>query len=367
MSRTVFILGAGASKEGGAPLMTEFLEVAEQLWRRNQVADQDRAGQFELFFRARTALQGVLAKSVANLFNIEEVLGLFEIARLAGRLGALDPKEVEKLPTAARCVITTTLEETLKFYDTPRAVAPPEPYEDFVALVKDVRASGLGDVSAITLNYDIALDCAFHFRSVPVDYCLDANQGRQSDAIPLMKLHGSINWTTCSKCGALTPYAINDYLADRERPLLTDGRSECHLPISRELHRTVHCSDSTCEVEPVIVPPTWNKALSHAALGNVWGRAARELSDAENIIVIGYSLPKTDYYFRHLLGLGMVGDALLRRINICDPDVTVEERSKELLVPAIHARVSAIGYPFSSAIPQLRARFGLRVSPTPRR
>ena len=40
---------------------------------------------------------------------------------------------------------------------------------------------------------------------------------------------------------------------------------------------------------PMIVPPTWNKSQYHAALSRVWSLAAQELTEAEDIYVIGYS------------------------------------------------------------------------------
>lgn len=39
MARNVFILGAGASNEVGAPLMNNFLEVSENLLRSNLVEE----------------------------------------------------------------------------------------------------------------------------------------------------------------------------------------------------------------------------------------------------------------------------------------------------------------------------------------
>ena len=40
MAKTIFILGAGASREGGAPVMRDFLDRASDIW---PVADLDLA------------------------------------------------------------------------------------------------------------------------------------------------------------------------------------------------------------------------------------------------------------------------------------------------------------------------------------
>jgi hypothetical protein len=53
-------------------------------------------------------------------------------------------------------------------------------------------------------------------------------------------------------------------------------------------------------------PPTWRKEPSH---GGLFDRLAREaiehLRTAEKIIVIGYSMPTTDFYLRSLLAEGL--------------------------------------------------------------
>ena len=38
--------------------------------------------------------------------------------------------------------------------------------------------------------------------------------------------------------------------------------------------------DVALRLEPVIVPPSWNKGEHHQILSKVWGRAAREMGEA---------------------------------------------------------------------------------------
>ena len=53
---------------------------------------------------------------------------------------------------------------------------------------------------------------------------------------------------------------------------------------------------------------------------NMWAHAATQLAEAENIIVIGYSLPKTDQFFPILYALGTVSKSILKRFSVFDPD-----------------------------------------------
>jgi hypothetical protein len=72
MATTVFILGAGASHEGGAPLMAEFLDVARELRVGNEKLPF--ANSFDIVFNAISALQKVHSKAQLDIRNIESVL-----------------------------------------------------------------------------------------------------------------------------------------------------------------------------------------------------------------------------------------------------------------------------------------------------
>lgn len=57
MSSVVFILGAGASQQGGGPLMSDFLDAASDLLHSNRV--NDKRTQFEKVFSVRGGLQAI--------------------------------------------------------------------------------------------------------------------------------------------------------------------------------------------------------------------------------------------------------------------------------------------------------------------
>src|SRR5262249_15169356 len=210
MSRTVFILGAGASKQAGGPLMAEFLDVAEKL--RGSRKSTISANNFDLVFKGRAALQSVHSKSNLDLANIESVFAAFEMAALFKRsLGDLKVEDVQGLSSATRRLIVETLESELAFPFMVGVVMPPPPYNEFVALIAKIMEKDNTGVSLITFNYDLALDYALHFNSLRPNYCLDDNvQG-----IPFMKVHGSLNWARCSKleCGAIAPWHLHEFFS----------------------------------------------------------------------------------------------------------------------------------------------------------
>ena len=336
--------------------MTTFLDAADEIYRAG-LDERETEEAFALFFKARAGLQAVHVKATMDLFNIEAVLGGFEMAALLGRLNGLNTDEVSRLPAATRRVIAATLERRIIFSHEEDRIRPPVPYESFVELLQRIAKSPVGPVSVITFNYDIALDYALRYVPMAVDYCLG---DPVPNALPLMKLHGSLNWARCAKCDAVQPMPTDDYFT-RRRILGPAPDGLFRLPITADLPRKEHCGQP-CPRDPLIVPPTWNKAQYHKSIAKVWQRAAAELSEAENIIVVGYSLPDSDEFFHYFLPLGIIGPNIIRRVIVCDIVEKVRGHYERLLSHATRGRFEMYPAQFSQAIQGFRNKLGLASS-----
>jgi len=114
-------------------------------------------------------------------------------------------------------------------------------------------------------------------------------------------------------------------------------------------------------ISPLLVPPTSSKASYHKPLAAAWERAAKELLEAESIVVIGYSMPPTDVFFRHFLALSTMSDAVIDRVIVVDPRNDGAENFKEMFGPAVIARdvFHHKQSSFSGALPALAYHFGL--------
>ncbi len=317
MSEIVFILGAGASKEAGAPTMTDFLDEARRLSEEGKV---DPFGEdFERVFKAISALQIVYSKANIDLDNIESVFAAFEMGRLIKRLPRMSTEDIERLPISMRRVILKTLEATISYPVKENRVYPPYTYNSFAKLIKNLIDKKIR-CSIITFNYDLALDYALYFNGVPVNYCLSESP-KEGYFVPLAKLHGSLNWAKCSKCGEILPWEFSDFFS-KYRPLapFLPGGKFFNLDIGSKLSSSdlKHCGEKVDSV-PFIIPPTWNKTEYSPKLETVWINAASELSEAENIFVIGYSLPESDLFFKYLYGVGSIGRARIRLFGIINP------------------------------------------------
>ena len=369
MSEIVFILGAGASADAGAPLMGNFLEKAEDLLRSGMVPGQLQPD-FQRTIVAIEKLQCVHSKSQLDLFNIESVFAAFEIAKLIDRLPGLEAagKEIDSLLSGIRTVISTTIEETIHFkvgQRTQRPI-PTNTYDSFAKLIKILNSKG-GDekprCSVITFNYDVALDYAMRYNDVLPDYCLE-RRGASPGSSPLLKLHGSLNWGKCSieKCGTPVPWEIDRYVRAKilNRTMKAPGRPvKFHIAFDLKDSELKHC-DRDIISEPVLVPPTWNKTEHHRVIEKVWQRAAKELSEAQHIFISGYSLPDSDLFFQYFFALGAVGAPIIKTFKVFDKAEKgglVDERFRKLIGTAVRDRYDYRATMFQKAILEIGAQF----------
>lgn len=362
MSNVVFILGAGASRQCGAPLMSDFLDVASNLLRSNAV--QEKRAEFEKVFSAIGALQSVHSKAQLDLNNIESIFTVLELGRIIQKVPSLSSEDIEEAIAALKELIVKTLEVTMMFPTHGSYIGAPQPYEAFGGLLAHLYNEAFPKQTAavISFNYDIAADMAMYRSGLGPDYIIDKPSGHHL-LVPLLKLHGSLNWAIEKESQIIRPLHLESYFQHYRINRFGEERSSTYVPIGTQLVTYFKKFASTdVETEPVIVPPTWNKADYHSALSDVWASAAKHLSEAEQIFILGYSLPETDSFFRHLYALGSVGTAPLRRIAVFNPENSgaTNNRFKSLLGPGASARYEYHPMFFEDAIAHIHSLFPAR-------
>ena len=320
MARTVFILGAGASSHAGAPLMAEFYRAITDLHEGTDLGEHKE--DFELVTRGFRELDSVYAKvHMAYHENIENLLATFEMASILGHLGGFSQADLSRLPKAMKCVIAATIERRMLYrFVKGRGFLPHSGYLDFADCIKQMSPNHKPDIAILTFNYDYALEYAFHVAGIPLAYCLE---DAGAAAIPYLKLHGSLNWGRCEDCGSIIPYSIERWASHAKTATVLDlGDHETPLYLSKHLGDLQHCG-RTVPPDPFIVPPTWNKTRYSDSIAQVWQRAAKELASARAILLVGYSFPRTDEFFRHLIALSLAGGPLVDTFAIVNPNSEV--------------------------------------------
>lgn len=368
MADVLFLLGAGASKEGGAPLMAEFLETARRLMDDGEVEGHRAA--FERVMDGMSALRAVHSHcDDLDIDNVESVFAAFEMAQTLAKFPGYEPAEIGEFSKAMKVVIYRTIEKSMTYpvrgtWESGQHVVSPEPYDSFLDLVlhiiRETRVSQR--VAILTFNYDVAVDYAFRTHGLSPDYFLQPKDA--PEGVPLLKLHGSINWAHCPECDAVVPWKIKDFFSGgREWPLYRELKGVYFDIASKLQEMPCHCEGVPVDPEPVVIPPTWNKEDYYRQVRPVWAQAAKQLGEAHSIFVIGYSYPDSDAFFRYLYALGAVDAPVLKRFWVVNPEPEggrVDQRFRRLLGPGAIRRYTYVAQPFSQALRSIKDEFPAR-------
>jgi hypothetical protein len=328
MADVVFILGAGCSKEAGAPTSYDFLDRARDLYASGQL--QSRREEFELLFEAVGYLQRVHSKAKLDITNLESVFSALDIGWTLRKLpGIEDESKIERVLSAMRWVIVKTLEHSINFPVRDTVITAPHGYQGLADVLQKLgnRRPPLS-AAVISFNYDICMDVALDDSGIPFTYALDGGGG---GAIPLLKLHGSMNWARNTERQQVFPWSVREYRQNYRLQFPSRDVTSIHAPVSEQMFKALN--GSGIDPLPVLVPPLINKGDEQRQLWRVWQRAAKELAQASYVIVIGYSLPETDQFFRMLFALGTESSVPLRKLLVLnpDPDGEVDKRFRAML------------------------------------
>ncbi len=345
MEKILFIFGAGASAEGGAPLMGNFLDKARVILSDKKINLKYQEDFHKVFaaideFRNKR-IEEKLNKEI-DWNNIESVFSIFEEIQYIENLSiSLDDRK--SLLSSLKRLILETLTQSIIF---PQSVKielqyrqPSYPYGLFATLLNEIKMSNKYNISLITFNYDISLDLALNLLVLPYGYCLDRDY-----QIPLLKPHGSLNWAICNKCGGISPVTINEYGQKYFNSRIIDeffktelGREpqigkNMHLEMRNLLnkHECPYCKTKSlsnpvlCDEEPFIIPPTKNK--NYEKLKIIHDRVKEEIGSVDYIYIIGYSFPESDDSIRKYIDEHAKN---YKRMIIINPEQSLKEQFKD--------------------------------------
>jgi hypothetical protein len=312
MARThVYIVGAGFSKHAGLPLQSDFTEALLE----------PRAHESHPM---RPLVQH-LGKFVHNAFdhgedakarfwpNLEDVFTNIDLAANTGHhLGHI------QAPSDLRMTRRVLLARMMRMLDERYALAETVKDNDWKRLDGFFRDLDTRHSAFISINWDTVVERKLAMLSEvqSVDYLCGAMPARfpkhgnviaehqmpdGAATVPVVKIHGSVNWLYCDNCRQLYWFPAKDGLSVAMQ-LLTRTEAK-RLKLSEISHcakwRCVKCTDVPLTTR--IATFSYLKALDFPMFERSWLSAERLLRQAKKWIFIGYSLPAADYEFKHLL------------------------------------------------------------------
>lgn len=373
----IVILGAGASHAAGYPLTSSLLpELEKMMVSTPNIVVKDAWHRFSNF---REEAKGVI-KRILSSTNPEVVLSLIDLYTETRK------NEEQDFYTAMGKVykqIKSGSESSEQLPDNPKVSEPEEFFKakiavrDFLAclshffawrhycdskedgtekrqyLKQELSSLAKGDI-VITMNWDTLVERVlledgrwlprdgYGFQvqlkyvdsnGEPLSFTSDVTRTiSEISEVQVLKLHGSLGWRENEESKLYLRFT--QYLQ--------------YLPIKHSKQQIFvrDCAEPRYfrEYEPVMIYPSFLKQLKTPQIQLIWHRAAEELARADEIHIIGYSLPESDTAVRTLLNTlrfrSEINDLM---ITVDDPNSEVRQRWKNFLGEKITLRNRSLG------------------------
>jgi hypothetical protein len=292
MENVVYLLGAGFSAPLGLPVMSNFMQRSKDLYFK----DPERYKHFEGVFREIREMQVCKSYFHADLFNIEEILSIFEMTNTLRKKRKKNAftnyilDVIEGYTPEVNMSKTRDFSYSIQIDDSVDPIDLHQRYGHFVASLFNITNYGKrikpGDevpfsYSVVSLNYDMVLENfrrsfqETHEVNEAIRFGKEWEENATNGTVFLSKLHGSVDTQN-------------------------------------------------------IIPPTWNKGVNEH-IRQAWQLAYNVLSEANHIRIIGYSLPITDAYIKYLLKSSIIKNQNLKSLDVlcADSDGQVQTRYKD--------------------------------------
>jgi hypothetical protein len=300
----VFIIGAGVSAACGIAVANQILREAVMKMESRDSAKTDQIHALLQY------LYPNFDTRIRNYPNIEDFLNLLEMATkfnseefIASKLWSRPRlEEVKRLTLKA---VTDYIWDRMGDSAKQRVV------HEFV------RQSLREGDTIITFNWDLTFERALENYPGDPGFLYTYSQDRDEKHFSLLKPHGSIDWFDKA---AVKGLVLQSELGSLDKKL-------CYYP---RFDRAKH--PKLVDIPPIIVPPLAEKDFKIDFLKRTWRFVYRAVSNATELHIIGYSLPREDQFARLVFRRAILNNVLnaskrkKRGIKVCvvNPDPTAE-------------------------------------------
>ncbi len=244
-----------------------------------------------------------------NYPNIEDFLNLLEMAKRFNteefvRSEPHSERRVKKVEKIVLKALAAFLWQAMRSKDHLK------PLQRFAE-----KQVGLGDV-VVTFNWDVSFEQALYMDRKDPQFNYSYSRDLDQKQVFLLKPHGSIDWFR--KKDLPNWQEDGDYLSLDERLVVF---KHFDFTENRELDNLL----------PIMVPPISSKEFKYRVLQRAWRSVFRAISQATELHIIGYSLPREDQFarfvFRRAIRQNLLnverGKKSPLHIRVVNPDETV--------------------------------------------
>jgi hypothetical protein len=296
MEKITYILGAGFSAPAGLPLMNNFILKAKDMY----YSDPEKFNYFLKIFEKIDSLSKIKNFFTADLYNIEEVLSLFETESILYR-------NTKFRNDFIKFIIDVINNYTFKNLEINFAKNVTN-YHSFVLggdQIKKIYGCFVCSLLGLQINKSGERnESNFYIQKIP------KNDIRYS----IVTLNYDTILENCLE-SIIQRYSAQDFIEWNKERYDSEWK-ESHLV---KLHG--------CVKNKNIIPPTWAKSTTNE-IGKIWKNAYNLIKDSTQIRIIGYSLPVTDSNVRFLLKSAMLKNQTLKKIDVINLDSVKQENRK---------------------------------------
>jgi len=257
-----------------------------------------------------------------NYPNIEDFLNLLEMAKLFNSeefiKSDLWPKQkLEEVEHVTLKAVTDYIWERMR------------ESHGLAAMRSFVRNFVRANDTFITFNWDLTLERTLYDDSDGMAFWYTYPPSSSDPSVTLLKPHGSIDWFE----------KVNFPKGKIKRGVVQALDEKVSVFTRFNFADLPKMANST----PIIVPPVSTKEFSYEVLRRTWRHVYRAVSNATDLFIFGYSLPKEDQFARLVLGRALRSNRLKvernskrpLRVEVINPDESTEMTFRRLLGPNV--------------------------------
>lgn len=300
----VFIIGAGVSASCGIAVANQILREAVMRMESRDSAKTDRIHKLLQY------LYPNFDESIRNYPNIEDFLNLLEMAKKFNSeefiaSSAWSKPKLEEVKRFTLQAVTDYIWDRMADAGKQRVV------HEFVR--QNLRE---GD-TIITFNWDLTFERALENYPGDPGFLYTYSTDRDEKHFSLLKPHGSIDW--------FDEAAVKGLVSRSEIGSL--DKRVCYYP---RFDRAKN--PKLVDIPPMIVPPVTEKEFEIDFLKRTWRFVYRAVSNATELHIIGYSLPREDQFARLVFRRAILNNILnaskqkkrALRVRVVNPDSSTE-------------------------------------------
>lgn len=303
--KTVFIVGAGFSRNAGLPIQSEFTELMlaavqhKTGMRRRLMPDLSRF--------MKSAFDYGLSRDLKEFPDLEDIFTAIDLSANTGH--HLGP---EFSPLKLRRVRRILLSNIIRMLNSAYLDGKKKPEPQRTQLLNFLGRISGENHRFVSLNWDVVLERCLIELNRPYDpfYSQEIKPATISDGriyqrdysttkLPISKMHGSTNWLYCDCCRRTFSVPPDMVAILAYQVLKPEEVAELFSNDTHPRLKCPRCKDVDLSVR--LATFSYQKAMRTPMFETSWLEAEKALRRAKKWVFIGYSLPQADFEFKYLL------------------------------------------------------------------